>query len=229
MEQDALPDGVHSQIVTIGSELCLQMQPNDGEPIAGYVKASNSSESYYVDWMKEDTGSGSTLGRKEPCSVRFTVCPPTRFQEQLALLEAEATLAFHPNAYTQKQMDNFRFEAGRGAQDFERLKGTRVFYGQQVSLYQYHVERTLCISSLPVEADDSRGLTDGDILTQTMVTATTEPASGMVVRIMPGNQIRSGTLNTQCTFCKSPSTLITVLSVREKQREILSDGETSSF
>eukprot|EP01052_Picozoa_sp_SAG31_P055950 SAG31_NODE_15739_length_740_cov_2.124805_2_plen_148_part_00 len=146
MAESEIIEEKRPEFLTIGSEICLQVIPEElADNKFGYVSISNSAVNTQckVSWYAG--GSNTAPPPPEPTAVRFTVCPPERVQERLALLEAESILAADPNAYTAQQMEDFRFDAARAEEDFARLSGTVVMFGQRISLYQVHSGRTLCI------------------------------------------------------------------------------------
>lgn len=125
---------------------------------------------------------------QHPRHVRFTVCPPTRYKEKRSLHDALENLASDPQLYTEEEMNDLRYEADRDHEDFVRLKGSPIVFGQRISLHQYHSELTMSFSTDPVR--DGPGDDGGDVLTQTKVECSDLPEPGMVMRIMPGFQIR---------------------------------------
>ena len=159
---------VEGEFLTVGSEIALQIVPDAVDANIGYVGTTTSdNNSCWVNYLVGD--SGSAPGPKNPRHIRFTVCPPTRYKEKRTWLEAEENWAADPSLYTQAQMDEIRFEADRDREDFERLKGSPIIFGQRISLHQYNTGDTLSFSTIPSKASSSGADTqqDQDVLTQT--------------------------------------------------------------
>ena len=190
VNEEALDDAA-IDFLTFGSEIALQLVPEGSDEI-GYVGTTTTgTDSCYVNYLRGDASTAPAP--HQPRHVRFTVCPPTRFAEKRALLEAEENWAADKSLYTQAQMDDLRFEAERDHEDFDRLKGSAIMFGQRISLHQFASGKSLCFSNRPsvgkgVEDDSDDGV---DALSQMKVIATDDPASGMVLRVMPGFNLRS--------------------------------------
>ena len=180
-------DNAAQDYLSFGSEIALQLVPEGGDEI-GYVGTTTTgSDSCYVNYLRGDASTAP--GPQQPRQVRFTVCPPTRFEEKRALIDAEENWAADPSLYTQAQMDDLRFEAERDHEDFDRLKGSGIMFGQRISLHHFASGKSLSFSNRPVGREG--GVDSDDALTQMEVIATDEPASGMVLRVMPGFGIRA--------------------------------------
>eukprot|EP01051_Picozoa_sp_SAG22_P023923 SAG22_NODE_6394_length_862_cov_0.920052_1_plen_198_part_10 len=183
--------------VSFGDEIALEVVPDHVDDNVGFVcTIPYRSDSLYVHYMAKGK---EKFGPRDQRMARFTICPPFRSAEKQRLNQALDKLHADHQRYTKEQIKEkmekiaeLRAEADRDGEDFQRYKGKPIIFGQRITLHQDFSNLTVSFSKAS-STDESRTKAHDsayDALTETRMVATSTASSGLVLRIMPGFQIR---------------------------------------